>query len=188
VNLNEHILLADKKPISIFFFVQGWNSFERLPEDIQHNDETIYVQNGFSNFLQKIFVDKITEDKIQLNTIIKRICIHEDEHYIDIEMIKKDQQQLITYQAKHVVCTQSIGCLKQSMHQLFIPPLPHAKRMSIQKLGFGTINKVCLRDKSIKKRINSIEKNFFYRFFWFFLNHFGMLILKHLIFYGIQID
>jgi len=120
----------------------GWNSLERLSKDPEHNDETVYIQKGFLNFFQTIFVDKINEDRIKLNTIVKRISIHEDEEYIDIEILKKDQQ-LITYRSKHVVCTQSIGCLKQSMHQLFVPPLPHAKRMSIQKLGFGTINKVC---------------------------------------------
>jgi hypothetical protein len=38
------------------------------------------------------------------------------------------------------------------MHQLFIPALPHAKRLCIQKLGFGTIDKV--RSKKI-----SIDKN-----------------------------
>ena len=101
----------------------------------------VYIQGGFLNFLQKIFIDKISKDKIELNSIVKRIFIHEDEEYVNIEIIKN--QQIINYQAKHVVCTQSIGCLKQTMHQIFVPPLPHAKRMSIEKLGFGTINKVC---------------------------------------------
>jgi len=137
--MNIFLLRINQFRLSILL---GWNSFERLPKDSQHNDETIYIQNGFLNFLQKAFVDKISEDKIELNTTVKRICVNEEEQYIDIQILKNNQE-LITYQAKHVVCTQSIGCLKQSMHQIFIPPLPHAKRMSIQKLGFGTINKVC---------------------------------------------
>jgi protoporphyrinogen oxidase len=137
--MNIFLLRINQFRLSILL---GWNSLERLPKDSQHNDETIYIQNGFLNFLQKAFVDKISEDKIELNTIVKRICVNEEEQYIDIQILKNNQE-LITYQAKHVVCTQSIGCLKQSMHQIFIPPLPHAKRMSIQKLGFGTINKVC---------------------------------------------
>jgi hypothetical protein len=61
----------------------------------------------------------------------------------------KNDQQLSTYRAQHVVCTQSVGCLKQTMHQVFSPPLPHAKRISIQKLGFGTINKVRSFDRLI---------------------------------------
>ncbi|CAF1158250.1 unnamed protein product [Rotaria sordida] len=123
--------------------VQGWNSLERLPSNNQYNTETAYIHGGFLNFLQRIFTDKINENKIELNTIVKRISIHEEEQYVDVEIIKNNQQ-LIIYQAKHVVCTQSVGCLKHSMHQMFIPPLPHAKRMCIQKLGFGTIDKIYL--------------------------------------------
>lgn len=83
----------------------------------------------------------MNEDQIEYNSIVKRISIHEEDEYVDVEILEKDQQSK-TYRAEHVICTQSVGCLKKSMHQLFIPALPHAKRMSIQKLGFGTINKV----------------------------------------------
>jgi hypothetical protein len=131
----------------------GWNSLERLPKDNEQNSEIIYIQEGFVNLLQKVFVDRINEDKIELNTIVNRISIHEEEEYVDIELITPDQQT-ITYRADHVVCTQSVGCLKQSMHQLFIPALPHAKRLCIQKLGFGTIDKV----RSKKISIDKIEK------------------------------
>jgi len=101
-----------------------------------------YIQGGFLNLLQKVFLNKISNDKIELNSIVKRICIHEEEQYVSIEILRKNQD-IIIYQAKHVVCTQSIGCLKQTMHKIFLPPLPYAKQMSIEKLGFGTINKVC---------------------------------------------
>lgn len=110
-------------------------------------DETIYLAEGFSNFLEKVFLRNLNEDQIELNTTVKRVNIHEEEQYVDVEILNKNQQS-ITYRAKHVVCTQSVGCLKQSMHQLFIPSLPHAKRMCIQKLGFGTMNKVNSKNKT----------------------------------------
>jgi hypothetical protein len=113
--------------------ILGWNSFERLSTD----DSIKYIQNGFLNLLQTVFVDKISNNKIELNSIVKRISIQ----YVTIEIIQKNQD-IIIYQAKHVVCTQSIGCLKQTMNKIFIPPLPYAKQISIEKLGFGTINKV----------------------------------------------
>ncbi|CAF1378465.1 unnamed protein product [Rotaria magnacalcarata] len=124
--------------------VQGWNSLERLPSNNQYNDEAVYMYGGFSNFLQTVFADQLNENQIELNTIVKRVSIREEEQYVDIEIIKNNQELITTYQAKHVVCTQSVGCLKQSMHQMFIPPLPHAKRMCIQKLAFGTVNKIYL--------------------------------------------
>ncbi len=106
------------------------------------NDGKKYIRGGFLNFLQTAFVNKISNNKIELNSIVKRICIHEDEQYVSIEIIRKNQDTII-YHAKHVVCTQSIGCLKQTMHKMFVPSLPYAKQMCIEKLGFGTINKVC---------------------------------------------
>jgi hypothetical protein len=112
-----------------------------LPSDNQSNDGIKYIQGGFLNFLQTVFVEKISEDKIKLNSIVKRICIDEDEEYVNIEIIRNNQE-VIKYRAKHVICTQSIGCLKQTMHSMFNPPLPYAKQISIEKLGFGIINKV----------------------------------------------
>jgi hypothetical protein len=99
------------------------------------------------NFLQNVFVNKISEDKIELNSIVKRISISDQEEYVTIEILRKDQD-IIKYQAKHVVCTQSIGCLKQTMHEMFVPSLPYSKQMSIEKLAFGTINKVCFHNIS----------------------------------------
>ncbi|UJR27805.1 hypothetical protein I4U23_009074 [Adineta vaga] len=123
--------------------VQGWNSLERLPKDDQHQDETVYLQKGFSNFLQKIFINQLDNDQLQLNTIVQCISVHEDEQYVDIEVVRENQQ-VETFRTKHLICTQSVGCLKHTMQQIFNPPLPQSKRMCIQKLGFGTINRIYL--------------------------------------------
>ncbi|CAF1286180.1 unnamed protein product [Adineta ricciae] len=123
--------------------VQGWNSLECLPKDDEHHDATVYLQNGFLNFLHKVFFRQMDEDQIQFNTVVQCISVHEDEQYVDIEVLRHNQQ-VETYRVKHVVCTQSVGCLKQNMQELFVPPLPQSKRMCIQKLGFGTINKIYL--------------------------------------------
>ena len=97
------------------------------------------------------------EDQIQFNTAVQCISVHEEEQYVDIEVIHHNQH-VETYRAKHVVCTQSVGCLKQTMQELFVPPLPQSKRMCIQKLGFGTINRVSgiskMKEKHLKKEIS----------------------------------
>ncbi|UJR21809.1 hypothetical protein I4U23_024887 [Adineta vaga] len=123
--------------------VQGWISFERLSTDEESHNVDKYIQDGFSNFLQTIFENKITTEKIHLNSKVKRITIHEANQSVSIEVIDQNHET-ITYQAKHVVCTQSIGCLKKTMHEMFVPPLPYSKQISIEKLGFGTINKIYL--------------------------------------------
>jgi len=141
-------------------FILGWNSLERLPIDAEHADRKIYLFEGFANFLEKVFREKISNEKIQLNSPVKRVSIHEDEQYVDVEVMRTNQERII-YRADHVICTQSVGCLKQSMHQVFIPALPHAKRMCIQKLGFGTINKVC---ENHWDRIRRKNENICFRF------------------------
>ena len=117
----------------------GWNSLERL--DTYGNVK--FLQNGFSHFLTSVFAEKIPPEKLQCNSPVKRISLLPDEDLsIEIEILR-DNQQIDIYRAQHVVCTQSLGCLKRTMHDMFVPVLPTAKQMAIERLGFGTINKVC---------------------------------------------
>jgi hypothetical protein len=104
-----------------------------------------YIQGGLFNLLQTVFMSKISNNKIEFHSIVKRICIHDDGQYVRIEFARENDK-IIIYQAKYVVCTQSIGCLKRTMHEMFVPSLPYVKQMSIERLGFGTINKVCSND------------------------------------------
>ena len=49
-----------------------------------------------------------------------------------------------TYEANHVICTASLGVLKNHNQTLFIPQLPEAKRKAIEGISFGTIGKIFL--------------------------------------------
>lgn len=106
-----------------------------------------YLEKGFLHFLKTVFLNKITLEKIQLNSPVKRIFIEQDEGPIRIEILR-DNHEIVIHQTQHVVCTQSIGCLKRTMHELFVPPLPLAKQLAIERLGFGTMNKVCAHESS----------------------------------------
>lgn len=123
---------------SSFNLFAGWNSLERL--DTHGNIK--YLNNGFSHFLNNVFLDRISPNKIQCNSLVKRISLSDDdEQSIEIEIFR-DNQMTIIYHAQHVVCTQSLGCLKRTMHEMFRPSLPFEKQLAIERLGFGTINKV----------------------------------------------
>ena len=121
----------------------GWNSLERLPKDSECPNRKATIRQGFQNFIQTSFQQIVPSKRIHLNSIVKRISINENENFVDVEIVHRLSNETFSLRASHIVCTLSVGCLKQSMHQLFIPALPHTKRMSIQRLGFGTINRVC---------------------------------------------
>ena len=48
------------------------------------------------------------------------------------------------FTADHVIITVSLGVLKERARMLFCPPLPCKKLEAINKLGFGTVNKILL--------------------------------------------
>ncbi|KAK9509174.1 hypothetical protein O3M35_006546 [Rhynocoris fuscipes] len=49
-----------------------------------------------------------------------------------------------TFLADHLICTIPLGVLKDKADSLFIPPLPPQKREAIDKLLFGTVDKIFL--------------------------------------------
>lgn len=50
----------------------------------------------------------------------------------------------VHYYADHVICTIPLGVLKEKCSTLFCPPLPQYKKDSINRLLFGTVDKILL--------------------------------------------
>ena len=55
----------------------------------------------------------------------------------------------LTFFRKVVICTVSLGVLKEQHNSLFHPTLPQQKVDTINKLGFGTMNKIYLEFESV---------------------------------------
>ena len=48
------------------------------------------------------------------------------------------------FPADHVIVTSSLGYLKAHRNEMFLPPLPQPKVSAIDRLGYGTVNKIYL--------------------------------------------
>lgn len=63
------------------------------------------------------------------------VCIH---------CRRTDTEEDVEIRAKRVICTLPLGVLKKQQQSLFTPPLPHDLQASIQRLGFGCLEKIWL--------------------------------------------
>lgn len=97
--------------------------------------ENTVVGNGFqtsgdnSHEKSHDLEGKRTSDTGERNTPVQ-VC------YVD----RNGDRQVVT--ADHVIVTVSIGVLKKYHKKLFIPNFPSQKQKCLNKMGFGTINKI----------------------------------------------
>lgn len=107
------------------------------------------VTNGYSVILDKI-VENLPVDIIHFNQKVEEIKWQEYK-----EDLYKDQSECYpvtlecangnTYGADIVICTVPLGVLKAESKTLFKPSLPDWKSNAIERLGFGTVNKITLK-------------------------------------------
>jgi hypothetical protein len=121
-NLNEASLL-------------GSNEYDDFSGDFLTNLKHGYIQ------LVDHFASKIPHDKIRLNEIVKKIQRTSDGHLNIICHNSVTQTETVIH-CDQVLCTISLGCLKAHHEDLFEPPLPQHKANAIERLGFGTVNKM----------------------------------------------
>lgn len=91
-------------------------------------------------------VDKLEEllrGHIRLKKIVELVDWGCDEA-IKKNVIKVRTENGEIFTAKAVICTISVGVLKDCHSNMFSPPLPTSHRNVIEKIGFGTINKIFL--------------------------------------------
>ncbi|EDV29404.1 uncharacterized protein TRIADDRAFT_51683 [Trichoplax adhaerens] len=113
--------------------------------------------SGYDNVIQHLINNlKKINVTVQTNTIVELVDYNDSSsynrndpndsksqtnHVYPINVICKDGK---SYTADHVVCTVSLGVLKEMAETLFNPTLPQPKLQAINRLGFGTVNKVFL--------------------------------------------
>jgi len=87
-------------------------------------------ESSSASFLQRHV--EVTSESSQ-STAVERLP--------NVEVICEDGSR---YYADHIICTIPLGVLKEKAATLFSPPLPQYKLDSIDKLLFGTVDKILL--------------------------------------------
>ncbi|KAG8198798.1 hypothetical protein JTE90_007102 [Oedothorax gibbosus] len=127
--------------------VQSFTEWDDCPDELYH----ITYEKGFESVLNAL-LSYVPKSSLCLNMPIK--SIKWNEHFIfenkNYENRTNDNFPIIlecenqSIYADSVIVTASAGFLKENVDSFFLPPLPHNKVEAINKIGFGTINKIYL--------------------------------------------
>ncbi|XP_062862572.1 spermine oxidase-like [Trichomycterus rosablanca] len=106
------------------------------------------LEGGFFNSLGvggyqailDILLKNIPTEMILTNTAVKSIEWDREQNH-PVRVICENGQ---IFEADHVIVTVSLGVLKQQVKTMFEPALPKPKLDAIERLGFGTVDKIFL--------------------------------------------
>lgn len=115
----------------------GWNEYEDF-DDEQYNR----LKFGYIKLIDYL-ASFIPANLIKLNENVEKINWQlENDDTIKVNTYNNLDQRLNDYHADYVVCTIPLGVLKTNHTKLFNPILPNALVGSIERLGFGSVNKI----------------------------------------------
>lgn len=117
---------------------KNWGNYSFNGESCQTH---LNINNGMSQLVKVL--EKSLHHRIKLNEIVDIISWKGDENPTE-NLIKVKTRSGCVYTTNVVICTFSLGVLKDRHLEMFSPPLPKEHREVIDKIGFGTINKIFL--------------------------------------------
>ncbi|KAM9365199.1 peroxisomal N(1)-acetyl-spermine/spermidine oxidase-like [Pholidichthys leucotaenia] len=100
---------------------------------------------GFDGLIEKL-MSEFPSDLVKYNWPVRCVHWNDTESAINTVIVECEDGEKIS--ADHVVVTVPLGYLKKHHSTLFCPPLPAHKLKSIEKLGFGTCNKIFVEFES----------------------------------------
>ncbi|RMZ99363.1 spermine oxidase [Brachionus plicatilis] len=112
----------------------GWNNFETLGGNLLTNNKY-----GYGKIVDYL-ASKLTGNQLKLNQAVEKIDWSDDE--VIITAFDGKQNKRYKWICEAVLCTVSLGFLKQNHYELFEPKLPPNKIDAINCLGFGCLNKI----------------------------------------------
>ncbi|XP_073338327.1 peroxisomal N(1)-acetyl-spermine/spermidine oxidase-like [Pagrus major] len=117
----------------------GFNMFEGL------SGLDCTLPGGYEGLIKNL-MSELPADLVTYNRPVRCVHWNNTENGVNTVMVECDDGERIA--ADQVIVTIPLGYLKKHHSTLFCPPLPAHKLHSVQKLGFGTCNKIFVEFES----------------------------------------
>ncbi len=104
-------------------------------------NNNVNLKNGYIKLIEYL-ASRVPASAIRLNE--KVININWVGELTTVQARSVVYDDILSYKAKYVVSSLPLGVLKNSYFTLFSPPLPANKINAIQRLSFGTVDKIFL--------------------------------------------
>jgi monoamine oxidase len=103
------------------------------------------VPHNYEKLVQALLPEEENDDMtIHYNRVVQNVNL-ENANYVTVNCKDAGTQEMVTFQARRIICTLPLGVLKQQATSLFTPPLPSDKELALQRQGFGCLEKVWLQ-------------------------------------------
>ena len=118
----------------------------------------VMIMGGY-RLLVDLFHKALSDDELMLNQIVSRISIPQDASAQPSVQVETSDGRI--FEGTHVIVTVPLGVLKAGTIT-FDPPLPASKQDVIQRIGFGTVEKVVMTFKNAFWRRNPQKPSHFF--------------------------
>ena len=118
----------------------------------------VLISGGF-RLLVELLRDSLFADEVMLNQTVSRISIQQDPSTQPPVQIETADGKI--FEGSHVIVTVPLGVLKAGTIT-FDPPLPTSKQDVIERIGFGSIEKVVMTFKNAFWRRNPQKQDHFF--------------------------
>ena len=130
-----------------------------LWETVDHEEKSQVMISGGFRILVGLLRDSLSDDEVMLNQAVARISISQDASAQAPVQVETADGKI--FEGSHVIVTVPLGVLKAGTIT-FDPPLPTSKQDVIERIGFGSVEKVVMTFKNPFWRRNRQKPDHFF--------------------------